>query len=325
MYFDIRKFPGYGKLSGNTIKKLQAGKRISVREEKKGPLDFALWIENPNHLMQWESPWGRGYPGWHIECSAMSMAHLGETIDIHTGGEDNIFPHHECEIAQSEGATGKAFVNYWLHPRHLLVDGKKMSKSLGNFYTLRDLLGKGHGQREIRFLLLSANYRTRLNFTEKSLRQARSTVQSLDNFVSGLGSVGRGKQNKKVPGLVKKAREGFEEAMDDDLNISLALSHLFDLVGNINRLLERKAISKEDAKVVLDFVVDLDRVLGLELGKDVWASAGKAPAEIRKLIKERERLREGGDWEEADKIRDRLREMGIILEDTKEGPRWKRE
>ncbi|MFQ5648172.1 MAG: cysteine--tRNA ligase, partial [Candidatus Aenigmatarchaeota archaeon] len=238
VYYDVTKFKGYGKLSGNTLEKLKAGHRLEVKKEKRHPQDFALWIKNPKHMMQWDSPWGRGYPGWHVECSAMSTKYLGLTLDIHTGGEDNIFPHHECEIAQSEGATGKPFVKYWMHTRHLIVDGKKMSKSLGNFYTLRDLLKKGHSPKAIRFLLLSAHYRTKLNLTEAALRQAEKNVKGLEELAARLKEIKDGKPNKELDKLTKKAGEEFGKAMDDDLNISLGLAKVFGFVREVNKALD---------------------------------------------------------------------------------------
>jgi len=325
VYFEIKKFPAYGKLSGNRPGKLQAGKRVRVLSEKKSPFDFALWKKDPKHLMQWDSPWGRGFPGWHIECSAMGLKYLGDTIDIHTGGEDNIFPHHECEIAQSESFTGKRFANYWLHTRHLLVNGKKMSKSLGNFYTLRDLLEKGHGPREIRFLLLSAHYRTKLNFTEKGLKSAKKTLSALEGFVSSLKSA-RGRETKKVSSLVKKAKKVFESAMDDDLNIPKALSGLFGFVREINALASRGRLGKKNAREVLDFVLGLDRVLGLNLAdaEEKWIPPKDTSGEVKELILKREEFRKEKNWQEADKIRNLLKKKGILLEDTKQGPRWKK-
>lgn len=322
VYFEIKRFPSYGKLSGNTLEKLQAGKRIKVISEKRSPFDFALWIHNPKHLMQWASPWSKGYPGWHIECSAMSMAYLGESIDIHTGGEDNIFPHHECEIAQSEGVTGKEFVRYWLHTRHLFVNGKKMSKRLGNFYTLRDLLKKGFNPLEIRFLLLSAHYRTRLNFTEKGVRDARVALDSLGNVILSLKGVKKGKGNKKIPALIRGVKKDFEQAMDDDLNIAKGLSHLFRFVREVNGLIAKGGIGKKNAKGVLEFLFDLDRILGLELEKS--PAPLKIPAEIKQLLEKREELRKEKKWKEADKIRNQLRARGFLVEDTKKGPKLRK-
>ncbi|MBL7160582.1 MAG: cysteine--tRNA ligase [Candidatus Aenigmarchaeota archaeon] len=323
VYFDIGKFPGYGRLSGNTLKKLQAGKRVPTRAEKKNPHDFALWIQKEGHLMQWDSPWGRGYPGWHIECSAMSMKYLGPEIDIHTGGEDNIFPHHECEIAQSEGFSGKQFARYWVHTRHFFVEGKKMSKSLGNVLTLRDLVAKGWEPREIRWLLLSAHYRKKMNFTERSLHSARSTIQGMENLLSNLRNIQRGSQSKRLKGWLKKARKGWEGGMDDDLNLPTAMAAVFELMTSVNKELE-KGMNKKDAEDVLSFFRDVDQVLGLGLGSSGWLSLAEAPQEVKDLIGQREMHRKGKEWDKADSIRDQLKSDGILLEDTKKGPRWKR-
>lgn len=323
IYFEVKRFPSYGELSGNTLEKLKAGKRVEVREEKRSPFDFALWIRNPKHLMQWQSPWGAGYPGWHVECSAMAFAYLGKQIDIHTGGEDNIFPHHECEIAQSEGHTGKRFSRYWLHTRHLVINGEKMSKSKGNFFTLRDLLGKGYSSREVRFLLIAAHYRTKMNFTESGLKKVRETLKNLENFLTNLKAA-RGKESKKIAGLLKAARKDFIKAMDDDLGISKALSHLFDLARDVNSLMDKGQVSDKRAKQVLDFFLNIDSVLGLELGSGAeWKTADQAEDAVKNLILERELLRQKREFAQADRIRERLKKMRIVLEDGKKGPRWK--
>jgi len=322
VYFEVSKFEKYGKLSGNTLKKLQAGKRVGIISEKKSPFDFALWIRNPRHVMQWPSQWGSGYPGWHIECSAMSLEYLGEGFDIHTGGEDNIFPHHECEIAQAVG-SGRKFARYWMHTRHLLVDGKKMSKSLGNFYTLRDLLKKRWSPREIRMLLISANYRTKLNFTEKGLQSARDTLAGLDVLVSRLRGVRKGKDLKKVRSLLDTTLWNIEKALDDDLNISKALSHLFDLLREVNKLLDKGWMSKGNANNVLKFLFDIDTVLGLDLEKQE-GFLREVPEKVRRLVGEREGFRKKQNWDEADRIRIILRNMGYSVEDTPSGPKIKK-
>ena len=325
VYYDVTSFRKYGRLSGNTIEKLRAGSRVEINPDKRNPYDFALWVKNPSHIMQWGSPWGRGYPGWHIECSAMSTKYLGDTLDIHTGGEDNIFPHHECEIAQTEGATGKTFVRYWMHARHLMVDGKKMSKSLGNFYTLRDLIEKGHNPKAIRYLLLSAHYRTKLNLTEQALKSAQKTVDSLEGFVRKLKSA-RGRETDKTEKLLKKTKKAFEKAMDDDLNISLALAALFDFTRDISRLCDRGEVSEKNALDVLEFMYDIDRVLGLELDRveEEWFTLKEADSKVRHMLETREIYRKEKKWSEADRIRDRLKEMGIAVEDSPQGPRWKK-
>jgi cysteinyl-tRNA synthetase len=243
IYFDISKFPKYGALSGNTIESLKAGARVEVNDKKKSPFDFALWINNPNHLLQWEAPWGNGYPGWHIECSAMSTKYLGETIDIHTGAEDNKFPHHEAEIAQTEGATGKQFVRYWMHAYHLLVDGQKMSKSLNNFYKLDDLLAKGYAPRAVRYALIASHYRDRQNFTLDSLAAAKSALEKIDNVAERLGEKTKNqepisKNDANIKSIIDVAERDFYEAMDDDLNVPKALGALFVFVRELNAALD---------------------------------------------------------------------------------------
>ena len=326
VYYDVTKFKNYGKLSGNTLDKLKVGHRLEVKKEKRHPQDFALWVINPKHIMQWDSPWGRGYPGWHIECSAMSMKYLGLTIDIHTGGEDNIFPHHECEIAQSEAASEQKFVRFWMHVRHLMVDGKKMSKSLGNFYTLRDLLKKGHNPKAIRFLLLSAHYRTRLNLTDAALKQAEKNVKGLEELVARLKEVKDGAYNEVLDKHTQKIRKEFEAAMDDDLNISLALAKVFRFVREVNKALDAGKINKKLARSALERIYDFDQVLGLELEKikSPWRSFEEAKGRVKDLLFERELYRKEKKWAEADRIREELKKEGILIEDTKEGVRWRR-
>jgi len=317
VYYDISSFPQYGRLSGNPLEDLMPGARLEVNPDKRDPRDFALWVTDPKHIMRWESPWGVGYPYWHVECSAMAMKLLGDSIDIHCGGEDNIFPHHECEIAQSEGATGQQYVRYWMHIRFLLVDGRKMSKSLGNFYTLRDLIEKGYDATAVRYLLLSTHYRQPLNFILDGIEAAKEAINRLNDFRLRMQetAAGDGPENPAVGEAVEKGRAGFEAAMDDDLNISPALAALFNMVSDINRL----DAGPEGAGCALDF---LDRVNGVlnvlpedeELGD----------AEIKRLIEERQQARKDKDFVRADAIRDQLKDMGITLEDTAQGVRWKR-
>ncbi|MFH1636974.1 MAG: cysteine--tRNA ligase [Candidatus Woesearchaeota archaeon] len=329
LYYDISTFKDYGKLSGNTIEQLQAGKRVEARESKKSPYDFALWIKDPRHIMQWESPFGKGYPGWHIECSAMSMKYLSEafehgkfepqlfeTIDIHTGGEDNKFPHHECEIAQSEGATKKQFIKYWLHVKHLIVNGEKMSKSLGNFYTLRDVLDKGHDALAVRLQLISTHYRQQLNFTFEGVTEAKQTIERFRDFMARLKDCKEGDLNPKVEGICASAASKFEEALDDDLNVSAALAAVFDLMHDINKL----ELSAKDAALAYDTMLRFDSVLGL----DLEPKEEEISDEAKKLITQREDARLKKDWKRSDELRDKLKALGIEVKDTKDGVKWKK-
>jgi cysteinyl-tRNA synthetase len=326
VYFHVPSFPGYGKLSGNTIEQLRAGAggRVEHNPDKRNQLDFALWVRNPKHLMQWDSPWGRGYPGWHIECSVMSMELLGETIDIHTGGEDNIFPHHDSEIAQSEAASGRPFVRFWMHSRHMMVEGKKMSKRLGNFYCLDDVLGRGFSPEAVRYALLSSHYRARFNLTEKGLRAAEENANTLKRFMANLRDV-RGKGRKDLGKIIDRALKGFEREMDDDLNMPGALAHVFALVREANRLVDKKEVGEKGAARLMKAMNRLDEVLGLGLGEvgQVWHAPEEAPRKIRELILKREEYRKDRKWKEADRIRSELKKKGYILEDTPEGVRWK--
>jgi cysteinyl-tRNA synthetase len=323
VYFDVAKFKDYGKLSGNTIEKLKmgAGGKVEYNPDKRNQFDFALWINDPKHIMNWKSPWcEKGYPGWHIECSAMSMKYLGETLDIHTGGVDNLFPHHENEIAQSEAATGKKFVNYWLHNEHLLVEGQRMGKSLGNYYTLSNIIAKGYDAKAFRYLLLSTHYRQQLNFTFEGLGAANNAIDRLVNFVRRLNHVDGKGCGEKINQLMDRLREDFEEAMDDDLNIGPALAALFDFVRDVNKLVDDNVLSKEEAEEVCGLMARFDKVLGV-IGEVKKEEA--LPEEAEELIRRREEARKAKDWETADKIRRQLKMMGVIVEDTPEGVKWR--
>ena len=323
IYYAINKFKNYGQLSHINVQELQAGARVKTDEyTKEEAQDFALWKAwtPEDGDVFWETELGKGRPGWHIECSAMSMRYLGETFDIHCGGIDNMFPHHENEIAQSEAATGKKFVNYWLHNEHLLVEGHKMSKKLGNFYTLRDLLGKGYDPIAIRYLLLSTHYRAQFNFTFEGLDAAKSAVERLRNFVRRLqGADGKGSHGK-VDSAVHAVQTDFGCAMDDDLNISVALGALFDFVRDVNGLLDAGVVSKKEADLAAAEMHEFDAVLGV-IGDVKQEEA--LPKEAEDLIRKREEARIAKDWAAADAIRTKLREIGVIVEDTPQGVRWR--
>ncbi len=320
IYFNIKKFKDYGKLANLKSSELKVGASGRVKKDeydKENVQDFCLWKfwDKDDGDVYWETEIGKGRPGWHIECSAMSMRYLGETFDIHTGGIDLIFPHHQNEIAQSEAANGKKFVNYWVHNAFILVDGKKMSKSWGNFYTLRDILKKGYSGREIRYCLMNTNYRIPFNFTFEGLESARKSIKRLDEFVNKLNFVNEKSDNKKVDDLIKKIKYEFEKALDDDLNISKAIASLFEFINEINKL----SISKNDSKKILNLIKELDSVLGLDLVK----KKSKLNEEIQNLIDKREEYRKNKDYKKADEIRDNLLKKGIVLEDSKEGVIWK--
>lgn len=323
VYYDVTKFKDYGKLSGNTVEKLKlgAGGRVEFNPEKRNQFDFALWINDPKHIMNWKSPWcEKGYPGWHIECSVMSMKYLGETLDIHTGGVDNLFPHHENEIAQSEAATDKKFVNYWLHNEHLLVEGQRMGRSLGNIYKLSDIVARGHEPKALRYLLLSTHYRQQLNFTWDGLEAAKNAIGRMVNFVRRLLDANGKGGGEEIKRLIERAQRGFEEAMDDDLNIGPALAALFDFIRDVNKLLDDNLLSREEAEEVYSLMMKFDKVLGVigEVKREE-----KLPKEAEELIQKREAARKAKDWATADKIREQLKAMGIIIEDTPEGVRWR--
>jgi cysteinyl-tRNA synthetase len=325
IYFRITAFPEYGKLSkikfeGNIV---GGSERIDTdKYEKEDARDFALWkLVDKSDPAGWDAPFGYGRPGWHIECSAMSMKYLGETFDIHAGGIDLQFPHHENEIAQSEGATGKLFAKYWLHGEFLKVDSEKMSKSLGNDFTLRDIIERGFNPLAIRYLLLSVPYNKQLNFTFEGLQGAVSTVERLQQFRRLLSEAKTAEgSDAEVKSLVEKALADFEEAMDDDLNTAAALAAIHNLVREINSVLAREALRTDDQAEVLGAIEKFDSVLGI-FGKPQTEILDE---EIERLIEERQKARRDRDFARSDEIRDSLAEKGIILEDTKDGVRWKR-
>jgi cysteinyl-tRNA synthetase len=333
VYFRINKFPDYGKLAHFDLAQLQSTGRVKHDEYDKEHIgDFALWKawDEEDGDVAWESPWGRGRPGWHIECSAMSTALLGDQIDIHCGGVDNIFPHHEAEIAQSEGVTGKKFVRYWLHCAHLLVDGQKMSKSLGNFYTLPNLLEKGYTGREIRYALMRVHYRAPLNFTWEGMEEARQALARIDEWLVRLRETTAKKINKgkntTAPG------QQFEEALDDDLNISAALGFLFESIRETNRAMDQNEMDAATVNTWLNWWERVNSVLGLKrdlylhastgiftlTGADVQMTHGPPP-EIAKLAEARVQARLAKDFQKSDELRNELSARGWEVRDTKDG------
>jgi len=324
LYFNIAKFAGYGKLSNLDSSGIKAGARYDADEyEKEDVRDFALWKAPRDNEPCWDTPYGPGRPGWHIECSAMIRKIFGSTIDIHTGGVDLIFPHHENEIAQSEAAYGERFVRHWIHVEHLLVDGAKMSKSAGNFYTLRDLLSKGYSPRSIRYLLMSAHYRKQLNFTLEGIRQADQALERIDNMIVRLKDVRNESGNStELHDLTAGMKARFVEAVDNDLNISAGLAVFFDFITAVNTLISADKLSTADAGMVMDSLREIDSVLGfIFYGNDENdADSGRIDA----LVRERIEAKNNRNFARADEIRDLLRDEGVILEDTKDGTRWKR-
>ncbi|MBW2969172.1 cysteine--tRNA ligase [Candidatus Woesearchaeota archaeon] len=322
IYFSINKFNEYGKLAHLNKEQLKSGAsgRVSADEyDKENPRDFALWkawTEEDGDVF-WETELGKGRPGWHIECSSMSVKYLGQPFDIHGGGVDLIFPHHENEIAQAEGAEKKKFVNYWFHNEWLLVESQKMSKSAGNFYNLRHILDKGYHPLAVRYLLLATHYRQQLNFTFDALKGARSSLQRIWDFMKKLDECDSSENSEKVQPIIDKAVKLFEDNLNNDLEISGALSAVFDLIKEINILMD--FLSKEDAVKIKKVMESFDSVLGFIVNKEDDVSD-----EIKALIDQREKARKQKDFKKADEIRDELKKQGIVLEDTPKGVRWKK-
>ncbi len=314
VYFSTKKFKEYGKLSHQPLDDLEAGARISVDERKKDPMDFAVWKSQKPGEPAWESPWGPGRPGWHIECSAMVNKYLGETIDIHSGGKDLIFPHHENEIAQSEAATGKPFAHYWLHNGYINIDGTKMSKSKGNFFTVRDI-AKEFDYEVIRFFMLSAHYRNPINFSHDLMEQSKNALDRLYNCLETMSFKMNGAKSEKFDGAekIEAYKQRFKDAMEDDINTADAISVLFEIVKDINMRMDEA--SKEELEAYTALLKELGGVLGI-LEKD---KKEEIPEEIRKLVDERTQARKNKDFARSDEIRDILLEKGITLKDTRDG------
>ena len=305
IYFDVSKLDKYGILSGIDLRNQKAGARVEVDEEKRNPYDFALWIKAPeNHIMKWESPWGLCYPGWHIECSTMSNKYLGEVFDIHTGGIDLVPTHHENEIAQSKGATGKIPARFWMHCEFLLINGGKMSKSLGNTYLVQDIIDKGYEALAYKMMCFASHYRNKLNFTWEALESSQNALNKLRE-----GYQKHSEGNKVIDeGIIENYKNRFLEAINDDLNMPVAMSVVWDVVKNPEK-------SKQLANLLLEF----DKVLGVDIEKNEDKKEIELPQEIKDLLEQRKQARENKDWALSDKIRDELKEKGYMVKDTKEG------
>ena len=316
VYFQTSKFKEYGKLSKQPLEDLELGARININELKKEPLDFAVWKKQKEGEPAWESPWGMGRPGWHIECSAMANKYLGETIDIHSGGKDLMFPHHENEIAQSECANGCTFARYWMHNGFINVDNEKMSKSKGNFFTIRDI-AEHFPHRVIRFFMLTAHYRSPINFSDELLAQAQTSLERIDRCIENIEFSLNGEAGADEADF-SMYKEKFIAAMDDDLNTADAISVIFELVKEINTVID--TISEKSKKDALNLITELCDVLGILKAKenDVLDS------DIEALINERTEAKRNKNFARADEIRDILKDMGIVLEDTRQGVKWKR-
>ncbi|MBQ7985812.1 MAG: cysteine--tRNA ligase [Clostridia bacterium] len=325
VYFRTKKFDGYGKLSHQPLEELEAGARIDIADEKEDPMDFALWKAQKPGEPAWESPWGMGRPGWHIECSAMVNKYLGASIDIHSGGKDLIFPHHENEVAQSECANGCEFANYWMHNGYININNQKMSKSLGNFFTIRDITEK-YKPEVVRFFMLSAHYRSPVNFSDELMQQAQSAMERVYTCIENIefllkNAVERdaNEAEKELLEALSKAKKRFCDAMDDDLNTADALSAIFDIVSSAN-----KSVSKDgdNAKSILEAVLSAIHEIGDVLGLFEEKEEAQGNAEIEALIEKRNEARKNKDWAEADRIRDELKARNIVLKDTPTGVQW---
>lgn len=324
VYFSPKTFPEYGKLSHQPLEELEAGARIMVGDIKRDPMDFALWKAAKPGEPYWDSPWGKGRPGWHIECSAMVCRYLGETIDIHCGGQDLIFPHHENEIAQSECFTGKPFAHYWMHNGYINVDNVKMSKSLGNFFTVRDVAEK-YGYEPIRYLMISSSYRSPINYSVDIIEQCKASLQRLYTCRDGIDfeikNAPDGEFDENIKAQFDKRVEQFIKAMDDDLNTADGIAAVFELARDINTLVVGKGVTKATAEYAAKIFDELTGVLGLVYNRKTET----LDEDIDAMIEARTKARKEKNWAEADRIRDELKAMGIVLEDTAQGVKWHRE
>jgi len=324
VYYRALKFDGYGKLSHQPIDDLQSGARIAVGDKKENPLDFALWKAAKEGEPYWESPWGKGRPGWHIECSAMNRKYLGKTIDIHCGGQDLIFPHHENEIAQSEAANGEPFAKYWMHNGYINVDNVKMSKSLGNFKTVREIADV-YGYEVIRYFLISSHYRSPINYSLDIIEQCKAALDRLYTCRESLDFAIKNAEEKEsdadLAAAIASRREQFITAMDDDLNTADGIAAVFDLVKDINTRILDKPVARADAQAAADLFDELCGVLGILYNR----KSNDLDAEIEALIAQRQEARKNRDWATADRIRDELKAQGIILKDTPQGVTWTKE
>ena len=335
VFFDITKFDNYGALSGNTIDELEDGARVAVRAEKKNPGDFALWLtDNSEQLQQWDSPWGRGYPGWHIECSAMSLKYLGEEIDIHTGGEDNKFPHHENEIAQSEAATGRKFVRIWMHNAHLKFDGKKLAKREGEQISLDTLCDKGYDPIVFRWLVLTSHYRSKVDFTWDKMSEARTNLDAIKSVLKELDDAGIILKNESEDNIEDKVINSFKAALADDLNTPKALAVVYEYIRHANKTMQKAATSseaksptselKDEYARIYATLRELDKVLGVMDELENELNADKVPLEVKELGKRRDAARLEKDYKESDALKAEINKLGWEVEDTALAARYKK-
>lgn len=317
VYFKVSKFKDYGKLSGIKLQKSKTGTRVDTdKYDKEAAMDFALWKKAKLNEPFWESPWGKGRPGWHIECSVMSMKNLGQTLDIHGGAKDLIFPHHENEIAQSEAATGKQFVNYWLHTGLLTIENEKMSKSMGNFIIIPDLLAQ-YDAKAFRFFIAGMHYRSEIDFSEDSMQKTKAALEKINNFIQTLHEISaEGKDSKEVSGLIALARSQFISGMDNDFNTPKAMAGIFDFVRETNRLISEKKLTKKDAEKALSFMKELDSVFNVF---DFRHKKAELPSDVAELARQREEARKKKDFKRSDELRNLILEKGYLVNDTPEG------